>query len=83
MQNIAKVSSVEYMRTLTGRALPGIPLEFSLLPPAGLPNRPNSYHFRLDLSSPQWTEIQKNQSICLYWDQAPKDTKAEFVVIRK
>lgn len=83
MRNIAKVSSVEYMRTLIGRALPGIPLEFSLLPPPGLPNRPNSYHFRLELSSPQWTEIQKNQSICLYWDQAPKDTKAEFVIIRK
>ncbi len=83
MQHIAKVSSVEYMRTLIGRALPGIPLEFSLLPPPGLPNRPNSYHFRLDLSSPQWTEIQKNESICLYWDQAPKDVKVEFVVIRK
>lgn len=83
MQNIAKVSSVEYMRTLIGRALPGIALEYSLIPPPGLPNRPNTFYFKLDQSHPQWTEIQKNQSICFWWDHAPKDTKAEFVVLRK
>ena len=83
MQNIAKVSSVEYMPTLIGRALPGISLEYSLIPPPGLPTRPNSFYFKLDHSHPQWIEIQKSQSICLYWSKAPKDTKAEIIVLRK
>ena len=83
MERIAKVSSVEYMRTLIGRALPGIGMEHSPATPHGLPNRPDTLYFLIDQSHPQWTEIRKNQSICLWWDQAPKDTKVEFVVLRK
>jgi len=83
MERIAKVSSVEYMRTLIGRALPGIGMEYSPATPHGLPNRPDTLYFLIDQSHPQWTEIRKNQSICLWWDQAPRDTKVEFVVLRK
>ncbi len=83
MKNVAKVSSIENMKTLVGRALPGISLEYCLIPPPGLPTRSNSYFFKIDQSHPQWVEIQKGQSICLYWDQAPKDTKGEIIVLRK
>ncbi|MBN1290595.1 MAG: type VI secretion system baseplate subunit TssK [Candidatus Latescibacteria bacterium] len=83
MKNIAKISSIENMKILVGRALPGIPLEYSLIAPPGLPTRPNSYFFKIDQTHSQWVEIQKSQNICLFWDQAPKDTKAEIIVLRK
>jgi type VI secretion system protein ImpJ len=82
-QNIMKVSSAEYMRTLIGRALPGITLEYYPAPPPGVPNRPNTFYFRIDQDHPQWVEIRKNQNIALSWEQAPKDTKAEIIVLRK
>ena len=83
MKNIAKVSSIEHMQILVGRALPGLPIEYSLIAPPGLPTRPNSYFFKIDQTHPQWVEIKKSQSICLFWDQAPKDTKAEIIVLRR
>ena len=83
MQNIAKVSSVEHISTLISRALTGIYLKYRELPPPGLPTQPNSLYFEFDQSHQEWVEIQKSQSVCLYWDQAPKDAKAQVVVLRK
>jgi len=83
MQHVAKVSSIDFMEILITRSLSGIPLEYSLIPPPGLPTRPNSFYFKLDQTHQQWLEIQKNQSICLYWIKAPKDTQAELIVLRK
>lgn len=83
MQHISKVSSVEYMPTLIKRALPGIPLKHSSVPPLGLPAQPNSFFFELDRTHNQWIEIQKSQNICLYWDKAPKDTKVQLIILRK
>jgi type VI secretion system protein ImpJ len=83
MKHVAKVGSEEQLPTLIGRALPGIPLEYSLVPPPGLPTRQNAYYFKFDQGHPQWVEILKSQTICLYWQKAPKDTRAEIVVLRK
>ncbi|HUU30254.1 MAG TPA: type VI secretion system baseplate subunit TssK [archaeon] len=83
MQHIAKVSSVEYMSTLIGRSLPGIRLEHCPIPPPGVPTQPNSFYFEIDQKHEQWVEIQKSQSICLYWDKAPKDMKAQIIVLRR
>lgn len=83
IHNIAKVSSVENMPTLIGRALPGIALEYKSVPPPGLPSQANALYFELDQNHHQWIEIQKSQSICLFWDQAPKDTTAQIIVLRK
>jgi type VI secretion system protein ImpJ len=83
MEHIAKVSSMEHMSTLTGRALPGLKLIHSPLPPPGIPTRPNSFYFEIDQTDAQWSEIQKSQSICLHWPQAPKDTNIQLIVLRK
>lgn len=83
MRDIAKLSSIEFMETLIARALPGLSLEQKLVPPPGLPVQTNSYFFEIDLSHEQWVEIQKNQSICLFWDQAPKDTKVQLIVLKR
>ncbi len=83
MQNVVKVSSTEYLRVLLGRALPGITLDYCPAPPPGVPNRPNTLYFRINQDHPQWVEIQKNQNISLAWEQAPKDTRAEVIVLRR
>ncbi|MCD6308067.1 MAG: type VI secretion system baseplate subunit TssK [Candidatus Latescibacteria bacterium] len=83
MKNIAKVSSDEQMSTLIGRSLPGIAMEYSLIPPPGLPTRPNAFYFKLDQAHPHWTEIHKSQNISMYWQKAPKDTMAEVIVLRR
>jgi type VI secretion system protein ImpJ len=83
LQNVAKVSSEEYMPTLIKRALPGIPLEHSVTPMPGLPKRSGSLFFRIDRSSDHWLEIQKRQNICMHWNEAPEDTTVELIIVRK
>ena len=83
IQRIAKFSSIENISTLVGRALPGISLEYCLIPPPGLPSRSNSFYFKINKDHPQWIDVQKNQNICLYWEQAPKDTRAEIIILKK
>jgi type VI secretion system protein ImpJ len=83
LQQIAKVSSAGQVQVLISRALPGLSLEYCATPPPGLPKRPDSYYFRLSQTHRQWQEIQQSQSFCLYWDNAPEDSKVEIVVLRK
>jgi type VI secretion system protein ImpJ len=83
LTRLAKISSAERAPALVTRALPGLPLEYHEVPPPGLPKRPNSFCFRLDRSSPHWLDIQQGQNLCLYWDAAPADTKAELIVLRR
>lgn len=79
---IAKLSSSEHMNTLISRALHGIKLEESLVPPPGLPRRPNSFYFKIDHYSTQWADVQRSHSITLYWDTAPEDLMADIVILR-
>ena len=79
---IAKLSSSEHIGTLISRALHGIPLEESHVPPPGLPRRPNSFYFKIDHDSTQWNDVQRSQNISLYWDTAPEDAMAEIVILR-
>ena len=82
IQNIAKLSSSEYISTIISRALHGIMLEQSPVPPPGLPRRPNSFYFKIDHDSSQWADVQRSQNISLYWDTAPEDVMAQIVVLR-
>jgi type VI secretion system protein ImpJ len=82
IQAIAKLSSSEHIGTLISRALHGINLEQSPVPPPGLPRRPNSFYFKIDHYSSQWAEVQRSQNISLYWDTAPEDVVAQIVVLR-
>jgi len=83
LQHVVKVSSAEQMPTLIKRALPGIPLEYSLTPMPGLPKRTGSLYFKIDRSSNHWLEIQKSQNICVNWGEAPEDTTIELIIVKK
>ncbi|MCX5855853.1 MAG: type VI secretion system baseplate subunit TssK, partial [Deltaproteobacteria bacterium] len=81
--HMVKISSAERLPILIKRALPGMPLDQITVLPPGLPRRTDSTYFKLDRSNTEWSEIQKQQNICLYWSHAPEDTLAEIIVIKK
>ncbi len=75
-EHIAKVSSVEYMRTLIGRALPESRWNTPAAP-HGLPNRPDTLHFTIDPEPPRAGDPEEPEHLP-WWDQAPRDTKADL-----
>lgn len=83
LNNVVKICSIDHMPTLISRALPGISLEQSKIPPPGLPRRSDSQYFRLDRSDSLWRQIERSQNIQIYWENPPEDLYAELVVLKK
>lgn len=78
-----KLSATSGMGSLLVRALPGIPLAASAVPPAGLPRRHGAFYFRVGQESPLWDEVAKGGSISIYWPEAPSDLEAQLAVITR
>lgn len=83
VQRRAKISSSELIPVLIKRALPGTELQEITVLPVGVPSRPDSAYYRLNRGDDHWLEIQKNQNICLYWNESPADLAAELVITKK
>jgi type VI secretion system protein ImpJ len=81
MEQIAKISSREYLPILIARALPGIRLEHLKAVPQELPRRANTLYFQVDHHGEQWQHVQKGNNMALYWDSAPDDLKAELMIV--
>lgn len=81
MEQIAKISSREYLPILIARALPGIRLEHLQAVPQELPRRANTLYFQVDHHGEQWQHVQKGNNLALYWDSAPDDLKAELMIV--
>ena len=81
MEQIAKISSREYLPILIARALPGIRLEYQQVTPQELPRRANTLYFQIDHHGEQWQQVQKGNNLALYWDSAPDDFKAELMIV--
>lgn len=79
--SVLKLSATGGIASLLVRAVPGIPLEYSEMPPAGLPRRPGALHFRIATQSGQWNDVALGRSLSLYWDEAPSDLDAQLAVI--
>ncbi|MDY7030305.1 MAG: type VI secretion system baseplate subunit TssK [Thermodesulfobacteriota bacterium] len=80
LRNIAKLSSRESLPLLIARALPGVKLEHLSTPPQELPRRARCIYFRIDHYGDQWSHVQKDCNIALYWDMAPEDLKVELMI---
>ena len=80
-QSMLKLSATTGIASLLVRAVPGIPLLYSEVPPAGLPRRPGALHFRIGTESPQWQEAALGRSFSIYWDDAPADLDAQLAAI--
>lgn len=78
---IAKLSAREHLPILIARALPGIKLEHLPVPPQELPRRVFCVYFQIDHHSDQWMMLEKSRNLALYWDTAPEDLEAEFMVL--
>jgi type VI secretion system protein ImpJ len=81
MEQIAKISSREYLPILIARALPGIQLESLQAAPQELPRRANTLYFQIDHHGEQWQQVQKGNNLALYWDSAPDDFKVELMIV--
>ena len=81
MEQVAKVSSREYLPILIARALPGIRLEYMQVPPQELPRRINTLYFQVDHHGDQWAQVQNGNNLAIYWDTAPDDLKAELMIV--
>ncbi|PID40773.1 MAG: type VI secretion system baseplate subunit TssK [Proteobacteria bacterium] len=81
IEQVAKVSSREYLPILIARALPGIRLEYLQVPPQELPRRINTLYFQIDHHNDQWNQVQNGNNLAMYWDTAPGDIKAELMIV--
>lgn len=81
IEAMAKLSAREHLPILIARALPGIGLEHLPVPPQELPRRAHSVYFSVNHHGDQWSLVQKNNNIALYWDNAPEDLEVELMVV--
>ena len=82
MRDLVKIGSRESIAELIARSLPGLPAQYLQVPPPGIPRRADTHCFLIDMHHEQWYAIQKNRTICVYWDSAPPDTAFELVIMR-
>ena len=78
-----KLSASSTLDSLLVRALPGLSLTPSELPPAGLPRRPSTCYFRVAMAGAQWDEVIKAQSLSMFWGDAPTDLDAQLAVLAR
>ncbi len=78
--NIIKIGTWDEIESMISRALPGVPVKHRLVPPPGMPRRPDSHYFRIDTKHHIWKDIKKSGIICLYWSNAPDDVAIEIVI---
>jgi type VI secretion system protein ImpJ len=81
VEQIAKLSSREYLPILIARSLPGIQLTYLQAPPQELPRRANTLYFQIDHHGDAWAQVQGGNNLALYWDAAPEDLKAELMAV--
>ncbi|WP_319525623.1 type VI secretion system baseplate subunit TssK [uncultured Desulfosarcina sp.] len=81
VEQIAKLSSREYLPILIARSLPGIQLTYLQAPPQELPRRANTLYFQIDHHGDAWAQVQNGNNLALYWDAAPEDLKAELMAV--
>lgn len=80
-QNLAKITSREYMPMLIARALPGISLEELHSPPSELPKRPDVAYFSLETRGPAWDAVKDGLNIAVYFENPPGDVEIDVLVI--
>ena len=82
IKNITKLSSLNNIKILVERALPGVPMVHEQNPPPGLPVRQDSNFFKIDIFSPIFEYIKKEKTACFYFEGAPDDISCEIIVLK-
>lgn len=79
----AKVGSPDGIEVLVRRALDGVRLDYRQTPPPGIPVHPDGFIFCLERSGALWDEIGRQRAICLHWDEASEDARAEIIISKR
>lgn len=78
----SKLGASSQVELYQSRALPGIGKRLMSSRPEGLPSRPNSHYFSMDVASGLWQTVESDLALSLYWPDAPVDLKVELVSLR-
>ncbi len=78
----SKLGAESQVAFYQARALPGIGKHLLNSRPEGLPSRPNSHYFSLDVASSLWHSVESDACLSLIWPGAPEDLKVELVSLR-
>jgi type VI secretion system protein ImpJ len=80
----AKLAPANLLPTLLDKAIPGIEIVAEPGRPEGLPQRPNSWYFRLNLDSAGdlLQAIKQGEDLVLYWRDRPDDISVELVQLK-
>lgn len=78
----SKLGAESQVSLYQARALPGIGKRLLNSRPEGLPSRPNSHYFSLDVASGLWQSVENDACLSLIWPGAPEDLKVELVSLR-
>jgi len=79
----AKIGTLDQLPTLISRALPGIEAIHLPVAPQGLPRRAYSIYFRIEQVSEEWSEVEQDGNLAVYWSGAPDDVSIDVVVLRR
>lgn len=77
----AKVGSIEGVKILIERSLPGLKLDYQKALPEGVPRRLNASYFKVDRRDPAWEFVVQQRNIMMIWDEAPIDLKVDFISV--
>ncbi len=79
----SKVSSIENIRELVGKQLPGIPLRLMSVAPRQLPYHAGYSYFALDKSSPAWAQMDKAEGFAFHIAGEFPELELQFWAIRE
>lgn len=80
LENMAKLSSIEYLELLIAQSLPGIQMRHIKHPPPELPRRSMGIYFSLNHKNRLWEKVLEEKNLSLSWDTKPEDAKIELMV---
>lgn len=74
-----KIAPETVIHTLIQHALPGISATWLNPTPRGIPQRKDTFYFRLNKQDSLWQNVKQQQSLAFYWDNAPTDLQVQAI----
>lgn len=74
-----KIAPESVIHTLIQHALPGVSATWLNSTPRGVPQRKDTFYFRLNQQDSLWQNVEQQQTLAFYWDDAPADLQVEAI----
>ncbi len=76
-----KIGSLDQISQIVSSALPGVPAEIDLSPPAAIPVRAHMVYMRLDPAGPHWDSVVNSGNIAIYQPISPDRVTLELLAV--